>query len=66
MDTRRRTERMNGATFDTNGENFGSHESSVPVCTIEDLGDEVHLRLDQRVSWAVALKILSLLKADNS
>ena len=29
---------------------------------IEDLGDEVHLRVGQRVPWTVALKIMKLLK----
>jgi transcriptional regulator with XRE-family HTH domain len=32
------------------------------VIGIQDLGGEVHLKIDQRVSWDVALKILDALK----
>jgi transcriptional regulator with XRE-family HTH domain len=32
--------------------------------TIDDLGSEVHLRIEQRVPWPVALEILSLLKVE--
>jgi transcriptional regulator with XRE-family HTH domain len=37
-------------------------ESTKPLGIIEDFGDEVHLRIDQRVPWGVALKILEMLK----
>ncbi len=30
--------------------------------SITDLGDEVHLRIDQRVPWSVAFEILKILK----
>jgi transcriptional regulator with XRE-family HTH domain len=36
---------------------------SARLCSIEDHGDEVHLQVNQRVSWEVALTILSALKA---
>ena len=32
---------------------------------IQDFGDEVHLWIEQRVSWEVALEILRILKAPN-
>ena len=38
-------------------------EAMTPLGIIEDFGDEVHLRIDQRVPWDVALKILRALKA---
>jgi transcriptional regulator with XRE-family HTH domain len=68
QDRRRRAERMNRATDDTDAdaEASGSPENSVPLCTIEDLGDEVHLRINQRVSWAAALTILRVLKTDDA
>jgi transcriptional regulator with XRE-family HTH domain len=37
-------------------------EVTKPLGIIEDFGDEVHLRIDQRVPWDVALKILEMLK----
>ena len=37
-------------------------ETTKPLGIIEDFGDEVHLRIDQRVPWDVALKILEMLK----
>ena len=39
----------------------GPVEISVWV-DLQDLGDEVYLKVDQRVPWAVALKVLELLK----
>jgi len=47
---------------DNTGLALATRSEAVGHIGIEDFGDEVHLRIDQRVSWAVALKILDALK----
>ena len=51
-----------GAPGNENAAAGRSAEVTKPLGIIEDFGDEVHLRIDQRVPWDVALKILEMLK----
>jgi transcriptional regulator with XRE-family HTH domain len=51
-----------GAPGNENAAAGRSPEVTKPLGIIEDFGDEVHLRIDQRVPWDVALKILEMLK----
>jgi hypothetical protein len=34
--------------------------------SLQDLGDEVHLHINERVPWDVALKVMTLLKASEA
>jgi hypothetical protein len=43
-----------------------STTSPADAVVIADYGDEVHIRIDQRLPWSVGLRILQALKAHRS